>query len=159
MARAAESAAVTREITIAAAPEIVWTYLVDEGKAARWMGQAAELDARPGGLYRVEVLPGHTARGQFVELDPPRRLVYTWGWEEAGDGTPNPVPPGSTTIEIELEPAGAATLVRFSHRDLPSAETARSHSEGWDHYLPRLMSASQGADPGRDPWLDGAANA
>ena len=45
------------------------------------MGQTAELDARPGGNFRVQVLPGHTARGRFVELDPPRRLVYTWGWE------------------------------------------------------------------------------
>jgi uncharacterized protein YndB with AHSA1/START domain len=153
MQNAAEPTEVTREITIAAPPEIVWAFLVDEGKAARWMGQAAELDARPGGLYRVQVVPGHTARGEFVELDPPRRLVYTWGWEADGDGTPSAVPPGSTTIEVELEPAGASTLVRFSHRDLPSAEAARSHAEGWDHYLPRLTTAAQGADPGRDPWL------
>ena len=156
MRNAADSTEVTREITIAAAPEIVWTYLVEEAKAARWMGQAAELDARPGGLFRVHVLPGHTARGEFVELDPPRRLVYTWGWEAEGD-TPNAVPPGSTTIEIELERAGAATRVRFSHRDLPSAAAARSHAEGWDHYLPRLLTAAQGTDPGRDPWLGAGA--
>jgi predicted DsbA family dithiol-disulfide isomerase len=75
----ADPTAVTREITIAAAPEIVWTYLVEEDKAARWIGQAAELDARPGGLFRVHVLPAHTARGEFVELDPPRRLVLHLG--------------------------------------------------------------------------------
>jgi uncharacterized protein YndB with AHSA1/START domain len=155
MPQATESTAVTREITIAAAPEVVWTFLVDEHKAASWMGQAAEFDPRPGGLYRVQVVPGHTARGEFVELDPPRRLVYTWGWEAGGDGTPSPVPPGSTTIEIELEPAGDATLLRFLHRDLPSAESAGSHAHGWDHYLPRLIAAAAGTDPGRDAWLDG----
>ena len=45
------------------------------------MGQSASFDPRPGGLYRVEVMPGNTARGEFVELDPPRRLVFTCGWE------------------------------------------------------------------------------
>ncbi len=70
---------------------------------------------------------------------------------------PNAVPPGSTTVEIELEPTGEATRVRFSHRDLPSAEARRSHIEGWDHYLPRLVTAAQGTDPGRDPWLDPGA--
>jgi uncharacterized protein YndB with AHSA1/START domain len=29
------------------------------------------------------VIPGSTAVGEFVEIDPPRRLVHTWGWEEA----------------------------------------------------------------------------
>jgi uncharacterized protein YndB with AHSA1/START domain len=154
MPDAAEPAAVTREITIAAAPEVVWTYLVDAGKAARWMGLAAELDPTPGGLYRVQVLPGHTDRGRFVELDPPRRLVYTWGWEPDGDDATSAVPPGSTTIEIELEPAGPATRVRLSHRDLPTPAATRSHADGWDHYLPRLVTAAEGADPGRDPWID-----
>jgi uncharacterized protein YndB with AHSA1/START domain len=156
MQNAAEPTEVIREITIAASPETVWTYLVDEGKAALWTGESAELDARPGGIYRVRVLPGHTARGRFVELDPPRRLVYTWGWEPEGDA-PSAVPPGSTTIEIELEPAGDSTLVRFTHRDLPSAEAARSHSDGWNHYLPRLITAAEGTDPGPDPWLDTGA--
>ena len=105
MRNAADPTEVTREITIAAPPEVVWTYLVEADKAARWMDQAAELDPRPGGLFRVHVLPGHTARGTF----------------------------------LELEPAGAAAT--------------RSHTVGWDHYLPRLVTAARGADPGRDPWL------
>ena len=91
--------AIEREIAIAARPETVWEFFVDPEKACRWMGLSAELDPQPGGIYRVEVIPGNVARGVFVELDPPRRLVYTWGWE-AGAGSP--VPPGSTTIEIDL---------------------------------------------------------
>ena len=70
----------TREVTIAAAPETVWEFLVDPHKVALWLGESVELDARPGGAFRIGVARGHTARGEFVELDPPHRLVYTWGW-------------------------------------------------------------------------------
>ena len=102
----------------------------------------------------MAVIPGHTASGEFVELDPPRRLVYTWGWEPGSDG-PNPVPPGSTTVEIELLPNGDGTTLRFIHRGLPSTEAAESHAHGWDHYLARLTVAAAGGDAGEDPWLSG----
>jgi uncharacterized protein YndB with AHSA1/START domain len=153
METTAETTSVEREIAIAASPEAVWRFLVDPDKATRWMGQAAVLEPRPGGLYRVEVIPGNTARGEFVEVEPPRRLVYTWGWEE-GSSSSN-VPPGSTTIEIELVPNGKETTLRFSHRGLPSAESAQSHAHGWDHYLERLVVVAGGGDPGQDPWIAG----
>src|SRR5215471_5606342 len=65
----AEATAVERTISIAASPETVWEFLVDGDKAIRWMGTSATIDARPGGLYRCEVLPGHVAEGAYVELD------------------------------------------------------------------------------------------
>jgi uncharacterized protein YndB with AHSA1/START domain len=149
-----EAVSVEREIAIAASPETVWGFLVEPEKMTRWMGLTAALDPRPGGVYRCDVIPGHTARGEVVEIDPPRRLVFTWGWEPGPEG-PNPVPPGSSTIEIELVPDGGGTLLRFTHRDLPSAESAASHGRGWDHYLGRLEVAGAGGDPGADPWLSG----
>lgn len=149
-----ETTSVTREVTIDASPETVWEFLVDSEKATRWMGEAATLDAREGGLYHVQVIPGHTARGEFVELDPPRRLVYTWGWEQSGDEPPS-VPPGGSTVVIELVPEQGKTRLVFTHQDLPSTEAAESHTVGWDHYLARLAAAAAGNDPGRDPWLDG----
>ena len=148
----AESISVEREIAIAASPETVWELLVDPDQAIRWMGQKATFDLRPGGEYRVEVIPGNVASGEFVEIDPPHRLVYTWGWE-AGSGST--VAPGSTTIEFELTPDGDGTLLRFSHRNLPSAEAAESHGHGWDHYLERLAAVAVGGDPGVDPWIAG----
>jgi uncharacterized protein YndB with AHSA1/START domain len=146
-----ESISVERELEIAASPEAVWQLLTDPAEATRWMGQAADFDLRPGGSYRVDVIPGNVASGEFVEIDPPRRLVYTWGWE--GEG--NPVPPGSSTIEFELEPSGKGTLLRFRHSNLPSDESAASHGHGWDHYLGRLAVVTGGGDPGPDPWLAG----
>src|SRR5256884_3915654 len=122
-----ETTSVEGEIAIAGSPETVWQFLVDPDKATSWIGEPASFDPRPGGSYRIGVIPGHTGSGEFVELDPPRRLVYTWGWEPGKDG-PNPVPSGSSTIEIELVPAGEGTTLRFIHRDLPSAEAAQSHA-------------------------------
>lgn len=150
MERTTERIAVTRELVIDASPETVWEFLVDPEKIVRWKGTEAALDPQAGGRYRVQVVPGHLAVGEVLECDPPRRLVHTWGWE--GDES---VPPGSTTVEYELVPEGDGTRLRFTHRDLPGADSAGSHAHGWDHYLPRLAAAASGADPGRDPWLEG----
>ena len=143
-----EATSIERQLSIAANLETVWEFLVDPDKMTRWMGLSATLEANVGGLYHCDVIPGHTARGEVIEVDAPRRLVFTWGWEN-NDG----VPPGSSTIEIELTPQGEGTSLRFVHRDLPSAEAAKSHTHGWDHYLPRLETAAAGGDPGEDPWL------
>jgi uncharacterized protein YndB with AHSA1/START domain len=149
---ATETTSVEREIVIAASPETVWQFLVDPEKATRWMGQAASFDPRPGGVYRVEVIPGNTASGEFVELDPPRRLVHTWGWEPGGASQ---VAAGTTTVEFELIPNGDGTTLRFRHRGLPSAQAVQSHAHGWDHYLERLVTSASGGDAGPDPWLSG----
>jgi uncharacterized protein YndB with AHSA1/START domain len=154
MERTTERLELRRELAIAASPETVWQYLVDPEKALLWWGQSIRFDARPGGEFRVDVIPGHVAAGEFVELDPPRRLVYTWGWEAGGDGK-TVVPPGSSTVEIELVPDGEGTTLKFVHRDLPTADSVASHGHGWDHYLSRLAVAASGGDPGPDPWLSG----
>ena len=142
-----------RVLQIEASPETVWEFLVDPEKVARWKGlPATAFDASPGGEYRIEIIPGHVASGAFVELERPSRLVYTWGWEAGADG-PHPVPPGSSTVEIGLEAVDGGTRLTFIHRGLPGVEAARSHAEGWDHFLQRLVTAAEGGDPGRDPWL------
>jgi uncharacterized protein YndB with AHSA1/START domain len=147
-----EQHAIERELEIAATPETVWELLTDPHEVTRWMGQRATFDLRSGGEYRVEVIPGHTARGEFVEIDPPNRLVFTWGWE----GGANVVAPGSTTVEFELARHGDGTRLRFRHLDLPSAESVTSHTHGWELYLDRLARAAGGEDPGADPWLTGS---
>jgi uncharacterized protein YndB with AHSA1/START domain len=113
---------------------------------------ATAFDPNPGGGYRIEIIPGHVAKGEFVELEPNHRIVYTWGWEPGTDG-PHAVPPGSSTVEIELEPAGGGTQLRFTHRGLPGREQLESHAVGWEHYLGRLAVVAAGGDPGPDPWL------
>jgi uncharacterized protein YndB with AHSA1/START domain len=151
-----EQSVYARELQIDATPETVWKFLVDPEKVALWMGlPGSEFDPTPGGAYRIEIIPGHVASGAFVELEHPRRIVYTWGWEADVDG-PSPVPPGSSTVEIELVPSNGGTSLRFKHHDLPNTAAAESHAVGWDHYLERLVVAAGGDDPGPDPWLENA---
>jgi len=143
-----ETTLLERTISIDASPETVWEFLVDPEKLMRWKGINADLETQPGGIFRCEVIPGHIARGEYVEIDKPNKLVFTWGWDGSED-----VPPGSSTIEIELASDGDGTSLRFVHRDLPNAEAIASHAHGWDHYLPRLETAAGGGDPGEDPWV------
>ena len=123
------------EITqrIEAPPEIVFAYLTDSRRFVQWMGVGAELDPRPGGRYRIDVDGVHIALGQYQEVDPPRRLVMSWGWE----GHPT-VPPGSTTVEITLTPERGATVLRLRHLGLPDVGERRSHAEGWKLYTSQL---------------------
>ncbi len=136
---------VEREVHIDARPETVFEFFVDPAKMTRWKGRQATLDPAPGGEYRVEINDQAVAVGEYVELDPPRRVVFTWGW----DGHPT-VPPGTSTVEVTLTPDGDGTLLRLVHRDLP-AEEVEQHAHGWDHFLPRLATAASGGDPGPDP--------
>jgi uncharacterized protein YndB with AHSA1/START domain len=132
------------EITqrIEAPPEIVFSYLTDSARFIQWMGVGAELDARPGGRYRIDVDGQHVAIGQYREVEPPRRLVMTWGWE----GHPT-VPPGSTTVEITLTPEKGATVLRLRHLGLPDESERRTHSQGWTLYASQLSQLITGPLP------------
>jgi uncharacterized protein YndB with AHSA1/START domain len=151
MESATETHVYERELTIAAQPETVWKLLADPARQSTWWGTALAFDAVPGGVFRVEVIPGHIASGEFVEVEEPSRLVYTFGWEGQDQ---NGVPPGSTTIEISLVADDGATRLTFVHRGLPSEEALASHGHGWENYLGRLATVAEGGDPGRDPFLD-----
>jgi uncharacterized protein YndB with AHSA1/START domain len=140
---------VTREVRIKATPETIFEFFTDPGKMTRWKGVDAELEPQPGGRYRVNVTGRDVAVGEYVEIDPPRRVVFTWGWE----GDPN-LPPGASTVEITLTPDGDETVVTLTHRDLPEPALA-GQTEGWEHFLPRLVEAAEGRDPGADPWAHG----
>lgn len=132
-------------VRIQATPAEVFPYLTDGDLLVRWMGDWARLDPQPGGEFTVDI-NGIPIRGSFVEVDPPHRLVLTWG--AAGSEV---LPPGSTTVEITLRPDGDHTVLELVHRDLPPEELER-HGIGWGHFLDRLVVAGTGGDPGPDPW-------
>ncbi|MCX5209059.1 SRPBCC domain-containing protein [Kitasatospora sp. NBC_00240] len=140
---------VTVERRIAARPETVFSFFADRDRWLSWMGKGGDFAFTPGGAYRTHVAADNHASGHFVEIDPPKRVVFTWGWESGG----MPVPPGSSTVEITLEPEGDGTWVRLVHRDLPP-EACAPHHEGWVHYLDRLVVLAEGGDPGVDSWSE-----
>jgi uncharacterized protein YndB with AHSA1/START domain len=139
--------AVEREIRIDAAPETVFGFFTDPELLLRWKGIEATLEPEPGGVYRVVVNPRHTVLGRFVAIEPPTRVVFTWGMV----GEDPLVAPGASTVEVTLAADGDGTLLRLVHRDLP-AEAREQHARGWEHFLERLGVAAAGNDPGPDPW-------
>jgi uncharacterized protein YndB with AHSA1/START domain len=147
-----QTSAIEREVRIRAHPETIFPFFTDPELMVRWQGTSVTLDPRPGGVYRVHISDEHTARGEYLEVAPPHRLVFSWGWE-AQDSQ---VPPGSSTVEVTLTPDGEHTIVRLIHRDLPSKKSAESHGAGWEHYLERLQTIGAGGDPGPDPWAQRA---
>lgn len=134
------------EVRVQARPETVWGFFTDPDKMIKWKGRKAELDPRPGGVYRVEINDQAVAKGEYVELVPHSRVVFTWGWE----GGQTPVAPGSSTVEVTMEPDGDGTLVRLRHLGLPDAGQRAEHTGGWKHFLARLEIAAGGGDPGPD---------
>ena len=132
---------------IAASPATVFSFFTDVERWTSWQGVDGEIDARPGGVFRVRMPGEQVASGRFVELVPERRIVFTWGWE----GDAPPVPPGSTTVVVELEPDPAGTRLRLTHSGLDAAPVAEHHREGWERYLERLSARAEGRDPGPDP--------
>jgi uncharacterized protein YndB with AHSA1/START domain len=133
------------ETRIEAPPDVIFDYFTDPKKYVRWMGLAAELDPQPDGEYIVTAPGGHVTRGRYLLVDPPRRLRFTWGWEDMPD-----VPPGSSTVDVTFEPDGEGTIVRLRHSGLPSDGQREMHRHGWTRYFERLSVAGGGGDPGPD---------
>ena len=87
-------AQLVREIMIEATPETIWPFLTEPDSLVEWHGTVAEIDPRPGGIYRVLVAGQFQSAGEYVEVVPMEKVVFTFGWEQDG----HPIPPGSTTI-------------------------------------------------------------
>jgi len=132
---------------IAASPATVFSFFTDVERWTSWQGVDGELDARPGGIFRIRMPGAQVASGRFLEVVPEQKLVFTWGWE----GDAPPVPPGSTTVTIELEPNESGTLLRLTHGPLFPPPVAEHHRQGWERYVERLRVRAEGGDPGSDP--------
>jgi uncharacterized protein YndB with AHSA1/START domain len=131
-------------IDIDAPADVVFDHLTTAEGMTAWMGQRAALDPVPGGEFAVDI-NGTPIRGCYVEVDPPRRLVVTWGVAGSDD-----FPAGSSRVEFTLTPTTAGTRLQLVHTDLPEPKRA-GYAAGWDHFLDRLQTAAAGGDPGPDP--------
>lgn len=133
-------------VHIAAKRETVFPYFTDPARYVQWMGGNATLQPVPGGIYRVGMRDGVQAMGEFLEVDPPHRVVFTWGWTHD-----HAVAPGATRVVVTLEEEGEGTRVVLRHYDLPDDQQRDHHYKGWAMYLDRLGIRVVGGDPGPDP--------
>lgn len=131
--------AVLAEIHIAAPPERVFEAIADPNQVKQWWGQKgryrhtdSQSDFRPGGKWRTLGVGDdgkeYEVGGEYVEVDPPRLLVYTW--VASFDGyTP-------TTVRWELSPHQNGTMVRLRHSGFAQKPEASKHySGGWPTVL------------------------
>jgi uncharacterized protein YndB with AHSA1/START domain len=127
-------------VRIEARPETVWRYWTDPSRVCTWWGVRTELDPRAGGACVVETGGGAVMRGEFIELVPHERIVFSFGWDPT-EGAPA-VPPGSSRVEVTLTPDGDATILVLRHSGLPT-EVAAQHRAGWGGAL-ELLAAQAG---------------
>jgi uncharacterized protein YndB with AHSA1/START domain len=146
------------ERRIAAPPEVVFSYFTDPERYRLWQGVDAELDPRPGGVFRIH-MTGRTSMvvsGAYVDVEPPTRVSFTWGWEpsDALDVAQRAVGPGSSTVEVVLVPDGDGTVLRLRHTGLPTEAAFNFHSSGWELTIDRLERTASGVDGDPNPFLD-----
>ena len=115
----------------------VFRWWTDPDCLRQWMSPIgtveAEVDLRVGGALRIVMRHEQTViehSGEYLEIEPPRRLVFTWASPFTG--------PEPSIVTVELEPDGPmATHLRIIHADLPEP-IATSHRDGWGAMLDRL---------------------
>lgn len=125
-------------IDIEAAPEIVFEHLVTVDGMLAWMGQSAEIDARPGGTFAVDI-DGNPIRGEYLVVEPHHTVIVTWGLQGS-----DILPSGSSQVEFRLTPIEVGTRLDLLHTDLPDDQVP-PHAEGWPHFLSILARASADA--------------
>lgn len=144
-----EEEAVERQLRIRVPREAAYALWTDPDKMVQWQGIEARLDPRPGGEYWVNVTGKDITVGEFVEVVPNERLVFTWGFDRPG----HPIPARSTRVEVDLLPNGDVTVVRIRHHGINKAEQLNT-AYGWQHYLTRMGLVAAGRDPGPDSWAE-----
>jgi uncharacterized protein YndB with AHSA1/START domain len=135
--------AIVSEIFIAAPPERVFQALVEPQQVLQWWGQAGvyrctefDSDLRAGGKWRSAGEGGEssnfTVAGEYLEVDSPRLLVYSWVASWTGDV--------KTTVRWELERAGVGTRVTLRHSGLAAHPEVAQSYRGWPRMLGWLQA-------------------
>jgi uncharacterized protein YndB with AHSA1/START domain len=116
----------------------------------RWWGPGeftcpeAQVDLRPGGSYRLAMQPAagdpFIVAGTYREVDPPRRLVYTWRWESgpAADGS-------ESLVSVEFNDRGNRTEIVLTHTDFPESHGPAPYRMGWEGGFAKFQALLEGS--------------
>jgi uncharacterized protein YndB with AHSA1/START domain len=128
---------------INAAPTRVYAAWTDPAQLKEWWGpegvqtRSFVADARVGGRYQWDLVNQEgeemTAHGEYRELVPGRRIVFTWAWDddEAWENR-------TSVVTIELSERDGGTELRLIHEQLPNEASRDRHNDGWNSVLDRL---------------------
>lgn len=127
---------------IKAPPAKVWAAWTRPELLMLWWGphhtraEAAETDLRVGGRFRTVIREDNGARhevaGTYTEIEPERRLVFSWAWANA--------PERESRVTVALRPVEEGTEVTLTHDRFADADTATRHRRGWTESLERLSA-------------------
>lgn len=144
-----EQGSIEREIHIDAVPQVVYEVISRPEHLREWWPDEVQLEPAPGATGRITFGDPATPDGKaepltVVEADPPRRFSFRWVYDEAEPATPA----NSLLVTFDLVPSGAGTLLRFRETGFREQgweaavleERYRDHVQGWDYFLPRLVS-------------------
>jgi len=122
--------AVERDIVISATRATVFRYFTDSERWASWWGAGSRIDPRPGGEVLIVYPGGATARGAVVELAPPERIVFTYGYDRPGAS----IAPGASLVTITVSEVPGGTRVELRH-DVADAAVRDEHRAGWRYQM------------------------
>lgn len=117
-----------------------WT---DPAQLKQWFGpedvQTNDLvaDVRVGGKFRWDLTNSDgekiTCRGEFRELQPNRKIVFTWKWDDDEDWENH-----LSIVTVELSDRDDGTELRLTHERLPNEASRDGHNRGWNSALDKL---------------------
>jgi len=141
-------ASLTLRRTIRASRARLFRLWTEPAELVKWFNApehglaSAELDLRVGGTYRLGMrkLPDGEpfyVRGEYREIDPPKRIAFTWTWDSPGDAQ-------NTLVTVDLIEVPGGTEVRITHELFANQKQVESHTAGWSAILESLAEYSEG---------------
>lgn len=127
--------------------DVVFAAWTEPERLEQWWGPGlfetvfAEVDLRPGGRYELLLEPGSMRLvGEFREVTPPRRLVYTWRWVE---GVPDT---RESLVTVEFREDGERTEVVLVQDNFVGPGPVDMYDEGWRSGLDKLRAFLRAKD-------------
>jgi uncharacterized protein YndB with AHSA1/START domain len=127
-----------RTIVIAAKRSTVFRYFTDSKRFADWWGEGSSIEGYKGGAVQIRYPNGVLASGEILEIMPPERIVFTYGYESG-----KPIPPGSSRVTILLKDHSEGTELTL-HHDFSDAAIRDSHIQGWRYQLALFSNVVSG---------------